>query len=51
MRKLMHSGAKFLLPVHDKPAKIDRGQVVGRMDMAIPGPVSQSVPRRDWFPA
>ncbi len=43
-RKLMNSGAKFLLPVHDKPAKIERGQVIGRMDMAVPGPVSQTVP-------
>jgi glyoxylase-like metal-dependent hydrolase (beta-lactamase superfamily II) len=49
--KLMNAGAKFLLPVHDKPARIERGQVVGRMDMAIPGPVSQTVRRRDWFPA
>ncbi|MFN6979744.1 MAG: MBL fold metallo-hydrolase, partial [Gemmobacter sp.] len=51
MRKLMHSGAKYILPVHDKPAKVEGGRVVGRLDMAIPGPVSQSVPRRDWFPA
>lgn len=51
MRKLMHSKAKYILPVHDKPAKIEGGKVVGRLDMAIPGPVSQSVPRRDWFPA
>jgi hypothetical protein len=47
----MYGKSKFLLPIHDKPAKIDRGQVVGRLDMAVPGPVSQSVPRRDWFPA
>ncbi|MFN3643451.1 MAG: N-acyl homoserine lactonase family protein [Gemmobacter sp.] len=51
MRKLMHSGARYILPVHDKPAKVEGGRVVGRLDMAIPGPVSQSVPRRDWFPA
>jgi glyoxylase-like metal-dependent hydrolase (beta-lactamase superfamily II) len=51
MRKVMYSGAKYILPVHDKPAKIEAGRVVGRLDMAIPGPVSQSVPRRDWFPA
>lgn len=51
IRKLMYSRSKFLLPVHDKPAKIDGGRVVGRMDMAVPGPVVQSVPRRDWFPA
>lgn len=51
IRKLMYSRAKFLLPVHDKPAKIDGGRVIGRMDMTVPGPVTQSVARRDWFPA
>jgi glyoxylase-like metal-dependent hydrolase (beta-lactamase superfamily II) len=50
IKKLLSAG-KFLLPVHDKPAKIERGQVVGRMDMAIPGPVVQSLPSRNWFPA
>lgn len=50
IKKLL-SGSKFLLPVHDKPAKIENGQVVGRLDWAVPGPISQSVPRRNWFPA
>jgi glyoxylase-like metal-dependent hydrolase (beta-lactamase superfamily II) len=50
IKKLLAT-AKFLLPVHDKPAKIEGGQVVGRMDMQVPGSVTQSVPRRDWFPA
>lgn len=49
IKKLLNS-SKFLLPVHDKPAKIERGQVVGRLDMQVPGPVSQTVARRDWFP-
>ena len=48
IKKLLNT-ADFLLPVHDKPAKIERGQVVGRLDMRIPGPVSQSVPPRNWF--
>lgn len=51
IRKLMYSKSKFLLPVHDKPAKIDGGRVIGRLDMAVPGPVTQTVARRDWFPA
>jgi glyoxylase-like metal-dependent hydrolase (beta-lactamase superfamily II) len=51
MRKVMYSGARYVLPVHDKPAKVEAGRVVGRLDMAVPGPVSQSVARRDWFPA
>jgi len=50
IKKLLAS-SKFLLPVHDKPAKIEGGQVVGRLDMQVPGPITQSVPRRDWFPA
>jgi hypothetical protein len=50
IKKLLNS-SKFLLPVHDKAAKIERGQVVGRLDYAVPGPVSQTVYRRDWFPA
>ena len=48
IKKLLNT-SDFLLPVHDKPAKIERGQVVGRLDMRIPGPVSQTVPPRNWF--
>jgi glyoxylase-like metal-dependent hydrolase (beta-lactamase superfamily II) len=50
IKKLLN-GSRFLLPVHDKPAKIENGQVIGRLDMAVPGPVSQTVMRRTWFPA
>jgi glyoxylase-like metal-dependent hydrolase (beta-lactamase superfamily II) len=49
IKKLLNS-SRFLLPVHDKPAKVEGGQVVGRMDMAVPGPIVQSVPKRNWFP-
>jgi glyoxylase-like metal-dependent hydrolase (beta-lactamase superfamily II) len=51
IKKLLASGARFLLPVHDKGAKIERGQVVGRMDMAVPGPVVQTLLARNWFAA
>ena len=50
IKKLLNR-SRFLLPIHDKPARIEAGQVVGRMDMAVPGPVTQTVPKRDWFPA
>jgi glyoxylase-like metal-dependent hydrolase (beta-lactamase superfamily II) len=50
IKKLLNS-SKFLLPVHDKPAKVEQGQIVGRLDMAVPGPVTQTVQRRSWFPA
>jgi glyoxylase-like metal-dependent hydrolase (beta-lactamase superfamily II) len=50
IKKLLNS-SRFLLPVHDRPAKIEAQQVVGRLDMSVPGPIVQSVPRRDWFPA
>jgi glyoxylase-like metal-dependent hydrolase (beta-lactamase superfamily II) len=49
IKKLLN-GSKFLLPVHDKPAKVENGQVVGRLDMEVPGPISQTVIRRNWFP-
>ena len=42
---------RYLLPIHDQPARIENGRVVGRLDRKVPGPVSQTVPRRDWFPA
>ena len=40
----------FLLPIHDRPAKIEHAQVVGRLGMQVPGPVTESVPTRNWFP-
>jgi len=50
IKKLL-SNAKYLLPVHDRPAKIEHGMVVGRMHDQVPGPVVQSLPKRNWFPA
>jgi glyoxylase-like metal-dependent hydrolase (beta-lactamase superfamily II) len=50
IKKLL-SGSKFLLPVHDKPAKIEGGHVVARLGDVVPGPQVQSVPKRSWFPA
>ena len=45
------SNATFLLPVHDRPARIEGGQVVARLQDSVPGPTTQSVPRRQWFAA
>ncbi|MEM0923728.1 MAG: N-acyl homoserine lactonase family protein [Pseudomonadota bacterium] len=42
---------KFLLPVHDRGAVIEHGRVAGRLGMTCPGPVVETLPRRDWFPA
>jgi len=43
--------SRFVLPVHDHPALIEAGQVVGRLRDMVPGPIVQSLPRRQWFPA
>jgi glyoxylase-like metal-dependent hydrolase (beta-lactamase superfamily II) len=43
--------SRFALPIHDWPAIIDGGQVAGRLRDSVPGPVVQSLPRRNWFPA
>jgi glyoxylase-like metal-dependent hydrolase (beta-lactamase superfamily II) len=50
IKKLL-SSSRFLLPVHDRPAKIEVGQIVGRLHDQVPGPVVQSLPKRNWFPA
>jgi glyoxylase-like metal-dependent hydrolase (beta-lactamase superfamily II) len=50
IKKLLNQG-RFLLPIHDKPAVIADRQVVGRLEGQVPGPVIQSVPRRQWFAA
>jgi glyoxylase-like metal-dependent hydrolase (beta-lactamase superfamily II) len=42
---------RFALPIHDSPAMIEGGQVVARLRDAVPGPIVQSLPRRNWFPA
>lgn len=49
--KRLLNNYKFLLPVHDRPAKIERQKVVGRLGMTVPGPLVETVPNRDWFPA
>jgi len=50
IKKLLNRG-RFLLPIHDKPARIEGQQVVARLEASIPGPTVQSVPKRQWFPA
>jgi glyoxylase-like metal-dependent hydrolase (beta-lactamase superfamily II) len=49
--KKVVSGSRFVLPVHDRPALIEAGQVVGRLQDTVPGPIVHSLPRRQWFPA
>src|SRR6185437_12433355 len=43
--------SRFALPIHDWPAMIEGGQVVARLRDSVPGPIVQSLPRRNWFPA
>ncbi len=50
MKKLLNNFT-FLLPVHDRGAKIQNGQVVGRLGMTCPGPITETLPARQWFPA
>ncbi len=49
IKKLLNNYT-FLLPVHDQPAKIENQQVVGRLGMSVPGPMTASLPARQWFP-
>ena len=50
IKKLLN-GHTYLLPIHDKPAKIERQRIVGRLEQVVPGPITESLPQREWFPA
>jgi glyoxylase-like metal-dependent hydrolase (beta-lactamase superfamily II) len=45
MRKAVNSG-RFVLPVHDRPAVIEHGRVVGRLYDSVPGKIIEN----DAFP-
>ena len=49
IKKLLNNFT-FLLPIHDRGAKVKNGQVVGRLGMTCPGPMVESLPARNWFP-
>ena len=50
IKKLLNN-YRFLLPIHDRPARIEHAQVVSRLGMTVPGPTVESLPSRQWFPA
>jgi hypothetical protein len=49
--KKLFAKARFLLPVHNRPAKVEGGVVVARPQDQVPDPIVQSLPKRNWFPA
>ncbi len=49
VKKLLHS-FDFLLPIHDKPARVEHAVITGRVELEVPGPMVESLPRWDWFP-
>ena len=51
IKQALNSGS-FLLPMHDFPAVIDRGRVIGRLQETVPGPMAPvRKENRNWFPA
>ena len=51
IKQALNSGS-FLLPMHDFPAVIDRGRVIGRLHETVPGPMAPvKKENRNWFPA
>ncbi|MEM7059119.1 MAG: N-acyl homoserine lactonase family protein [Pseudomonadota bacterium] len=50
IKKLL-SNFTFLLPIHDRGAKVQNGQIVGRLGSTCPGPITETLPARQWFPA
>ena len=49
--KKLLSQSRYLLPVHDRPAGVEGGVVVGGLQDSVPGPLTQSLPKRNWFSA
>lgn len=49
IKKLLNNFT-FLLPIHDRPARIEHANVVGRLGMTVPGPMTETLPARNWFP-
>ncbi|MDX6618296.1 MAG: hypothetical protein QOK36_682, partial [Gaiellales bacterium] len=52
IKKAINSG-DFVVPIHDYPARIDRGRVVARLGTSIPGPevaVEQLLPSATGAP-
>ena len=51
IKKALNCGS-FLLPMHDFPAVVDRGRVIGRLHETVPGPMAPvKNENRNWFPA
>ena len=48
--KKMLNSSRFLAPIHDRPALIEGGQVVGRAHDSMPGPIVEKLEPRNWFP-
>ncbi|MFY9349022.1 MAG: N-acyl homoserine lactonase family protein [Sphingobium sp.] len=48
IKKVLNS-CRFVLPMHDRPAVVDGGQVIGRLHDQVPGPIIGALPKRQWF--
>ena len=42
---------RYILPIHDRAARIEGQRVVGRLGTTVPGPAVETLPDRPWFPA
>jgi len=50
IKKVIHN-SRYVCPIHDRPAVVERGQVIGRIHDRIPGPMTRTFPKRRWFAA
>jgi glyoxylase-like metal-dependent hydrolase (beta-lactamase superfamily II) len=45
IKKVLNSGS-FVLPIHDYPARVERGRIVARLGRSVPGPETQVTSER-----
>jgi len=50
IKKIIHN-SRYVCPIHDRPAVVERGHVIGRIHDRIPGPMTKTFPKRRWFAA
>lgn len=48
IKKLLNN-VTFVCPSHDRPAKIEKGRVVGRLHDRVPGPMTTQSVKRNWM--
>ena len=48
--KKLFKNYRYLIPIHNPPAKIENQRIVGHLGTTVPGPIVRTVPVPEWRP-